>query len=148
MKILSILTMSILLFSACQREDLAPNLSRETSEKMMGKWMVQRIIYDLTMNEAAITELYKPLKLLNNKIEALGTANDCFDFQANELVEIKTTYSDKLKNYKVSNPSEVMIGGESWGIEKLTTTELVLKLQRNVTAQYKRVTTLHLSRSL
>ena len=113
----------------------------------MGKWMVQRIIYDRIINEAAINKLYKPLKLLNSKIETIGTANDHFDFQPNELVKINTSYSTKLKNYRVWNHSQVLVGEEGGWIEKLTATELVLQLERNGSEQYKSVTRIYLSRS-
>jgi hypothetical protein len=138
MKIFAFLTISILLLSACEKEDLAPKLRRETADKMMGKWMVQR----------TIDQVYDPLPTLSSTIEVLGTANDYFDFQANELVEIKTSYSARLEDYRVWNPSQVMVGEVVWWIEKLTATELVLKLDRNDAVQYRRyVTRIYLSRT-
>jgi hypothetical protein len=141
MKIFSFLIVSILLLSACEKEDFASKSRRETAEKIIGKWMMQRTIYEVTINQVTAN----PLPLLDSKIEVLGTANDYFDFQANESVQIKTSYSDKFKYYRVSNPSLVMVGEKSWGIEKLTGTELVLKLDRDA-VQCKRSTRMHLSR--
>ena len=141
MKIFSFLTIGILLLSACEKEGLTSELREETAGKIMGKWMMQRTIYEITINQI----IADPLPLLDSKIEALGTANDYFDFRVNELVEIKTSYSGKLKYYQVSNPSQVMIGEESWWIEKLTGSELVLKLDRDA-VKYKRSTRMYLSR--
>ena len=147
MRILSLLAISILLLSACKKEDVSLKLKNETSEQMRGKWMVQRIIYDHIFNEDAINKSYKPLKLLSSKIETIGTANDYFDFQPNALVKINTSYSYRLKSYRVWNPLQVLVGQEEGWIEKLTATELVLQLERNGTEQYKSVTRIYLSRS-
>jgi len=137
----------LLVLSACKKEDLSGKLRNETSEKMMGKWMVQRIVYDVSLNQVPNNDLYKELKLLNSKLEVLGSSRDCFDFQANEMVQIKTSESAKLKSYNILSPSQVMIGQEGWYVEKLTATELELKLVRDA-VDFTRVTRMYLSRSL
>ena len=139
MKIFSFLTISILLLTACEKEDLAPKLRRETAEKMIGKWMVQR----------TINEVYDPLPTLSSTTEIPGTTDDYFDFQSKEWVEVNSSQNGaKVESYYVWNPSQVMIGEVGWWIEKLTATELELKLDRNDAAQYKRfVTRIYLSRT-
>jgi len=137
----------LLVLSACKKEDLSGKLRNETSEKMMGKWMVQRIVYDVSLNQVPNNDLYKELKLLNSKLEVLGSSRDCFDFQANEMVQIKNSESAKLKSYNILSPSQVMIGQEGWYVEKLTATELELKLVRDA-VDFTRVTRMYLSRSL
>ena len=144
MKVLSFLTIVIFLLSSCEKEDLAPKLRSETAEKMMGKWMVQR-----TSLETVVKGEYYPPLLRNSKIEVLGAADEYFDFQANELVEIKTSKSAaRHKNYKVWNPSQVMVGQEGWWIEKLTATEMVLKLERIYAGQNRRYATSHVTQKL
>ena len=147
MRTLSLLTICLLVLSACKKEDLSGKLRNETSEKMMGKWMVQRIVYDVSLNQVPNNDLYKELKLLNSKLEVLGSSRDCFDFQANEMVQIKTSESAKLKSYNILSPSQVMIGQEGWYVEKLTATELELKLVRDA-VDFTRVSRMYLSRSL
>jgi len=138
-KTFSLFTICIILLSACEKEDLAPKMRRETAEKMMGKWMVQRTLY----------QVYDPLPTLSSTTETAGTANDYFEFRSGELVEVNSLSSGaKVENYHVWNPSQVMIGEVGWWIEKLTATELELKLDRNDAAQYKRfVTRIYLSRT-
>jgi len=147
MRILSLLAISILLLSACKKEDVSLKLKNETSEQMMGKWMVQRIIYEVSIKKVINNDLYKALNLLNSKLEVHGSAHDCFDFQGHEMVQIKTSESAKLKSYNILNPSQVMIGHEEWRIEKLTATELELKFVRDA-GDFTRVTRMYLNRSL
>jgi len=132
MKIFSPLILSMLLLSACEKEDLAPKLRRETAEKIMGKWMVQR----------TINEVYDPRPGVGGKTETPGTADDYLDFKTKELVEIKSSQSSiKVESYTVWNPTQVMIGTVTWWIEKLTATELVLIWDRDGAAQYSRYVT-------
>ena len=138
MKISSALIISMLLWSACEKEDLAPKLRRETAEKIMGKWMVQR----------TINEVYDPRPGAGGITETAGTADDYLDFKTSELVEIKSSQASlKVESYTVWNPSQVMIGAVSWWIDKLTASELVLIWDRNDASTYTRsVTRIYLTR--
>ena len=89
--------------------------------------------------ERTFDEAYYPLLLRSSKIDILGSANDYYNFQANELVEVNTTYSANVKSYRVWNPSQVMIGEAMWWIEKLSTTELELKQDINDPVKHYRV---------
>ena len=126
-------------FTSCEKEELAPKLKRETAEKLLGKWTVQR----------TVEEVYDPLHTLSNTTIIAGTASDYFHFKTSELVEIASSPSSiKVQNYTVWNPSQVMIAEVGWWIEKLTATELELKLDINDAARYKRyVTKIYMVRS-
>jgi hypothetical protein len=136
---LLILGSCILLSSSCEKEDLAPRLRRETAEKIMGKWMVER----------TINQVYDPLPTLSSTKESAGTADDFFDFKTDALAEVKSAASgSKMEEYMVWNPYQVKIGDVSWRIEELTQTGLVLLWDRNDAARYMRfVTKVNLVRS-
>jgi len=131
-KLFALLGICFILFSSCEKEDLAPRLRRETAEKIMGKWMV-----DITINE-----VYDPLPTLKSTAQEKGTADDFFDFKTDALVEVKSAASgSKMEEYMVWNPYQVKIGNVSWRIVELTQTGLVLVWDRNDAARYMRFVT-------
>jgi hypothetical protein len=127
-----------LIFTSCTKEDIGPRLKREAAEKVYGKWILERQVF----------EVYEPINVLNSTAEYFGTEQDVYVFRVDGYADVYSTGAVKSEVlYEVINPNQVAIGNDVWKIEKLTGNDLWLVKDRNDALQYKRyVTRLYLKR--
>jgi hypothetical protein len=114
--ILSALCLSLLVLTACQRDD---DPVPTTSDMLMGKWKLQK----------AIDEYYQPINVLLETDEVIGEADDSIVFKNNsKLYSYSATYGEEVTEYQVLNDTTLLIEDELYKIRKLTNTELNLFL--------------------
>ncbi len=136
--IIVILTLAILSSFSCEKGVTAAEMKQEAAEMLLGKWIVDR----------QVDEVYSPLTTLSSTTEYSGSAGDFYIFKTNQIAEVNSiTTGNSQQGYEVVNPYQLIIGQTLWRIEKLTTDEMHLVLDRNDAVQYKRfVTKLYLKR--
>ena len=128
----ALLSFCLLVLSSCTKEHTAPELRRETAEKMIGKWVIDH----------TVSEVYDPLPLLNSTDTYIGTANDYYNFKTDGYVGISSAVlGQREETYTVFNPYQVNIADRGWWIDKLSSTELLLVQDVNDVVQYKRYVT-------
>jgi len=123
--------------SSCVKEDIGPRLRREAEEKLLGTWILER----------RVTEVYQPIVAYpvpgtGATTQYNGTANDYFDFQSAQVVEIDTAGTGATQHaFEVINPSQVFIDDNSWRIETHTARNLLLVRDINDGPQDRRYIT-------
>jgi hypothetical protein len=123
-----LLTCIIFLSTSCSKEDIGPKLKRETTEKIVGKWMLDREIY----------EVYSPSTTLMSTAEYVGISADFYVFKTNQIVSLNSVQSGSYEvPYQVLNPNQIIVGQTVWRIQQLTTNELALVLHKNDAGQDK-----------
>jgi hypothetical protein len=129
----SMVCLVTLALTSCKKESTAPEQRKEAEERIMGKWMVSRIV----------NEVYDPLpSTLASTVEYTGTAVDYHEFMMTSRVKISSVAGGLSEvDFSVINPYQVFIGNDSWRIDELTATKLLLIKDRNDGVQYKRFVT-------
>ena len=129
---LSAIISALFISTSCKKTLTAPEMRQQAAEKLMGKWMLDK----------QVNEVYAQLTNLSSMVEYKGTGNDYYNFKTSDIVEVNSLQTGKTENiYEVIKPYQVLVGDIGWRIEKLTTEELHLVLDRNNAAEYKRYVT-------
>lgn len=125
--------------TSCEKGDgPGPELRRQTEEKLMGRWQVEKIV----------NQEYDPIPTLKTTNEYNGTSEDYYTFKTLNKVEISAAPNSKIEvDFEVINPNQVWIHDKAWRITEHTPTKLTLLEDRNDAVNNKRyVITIHLKR--
>ncbi len=135
---LSLLAAFLLICSSCIPEDPGPQMKREAEAKVRGAWEVEKII----------DQVYDPIPTLHSTTEYVGVDGDLYTFNSNGVVSINTQQTGaREENYGVINPYQIIIGNDSWRMDTLTATQLLLVKDLNKVTENKRyVTKIYLRR--
>ena len=110
--IFSILSFSLVMFTACQKDDVKPT----TSQKLQGKWRLDK----------SIDELYKPSTVLLETETQVGNAGDSIVIKANTIVSYSDTQGSDETNYVLLNDTTIKIEDEIYKIRTLNNQQLYL----------------------
>lgn len=128
----SLLFAFVILLGACSKEDIGPKLQRETKEKIIGRWNVEKIIH----------QEYEPISTLERTDESTGTAEDYYVFKPTGTVEVNAAPGAKTEvTFEVINPNQIWIKDQSWTITASTKIALMLTKDRNDAVSNKRYVT-------
>lgn len=125
--------------TSCEKGDgPGPELRRQTEEKLMGRWQVEKIV----------NQEYEPIPTLKTTNEYIGTNEDYYTFKTSNKVEISAAPNSKIEvDFEVINPNQVWIHDKAWRITEHTPTKLTLVEDRNDAVNNKRyVITIQLKR--
>lgn len=116
------LSLTILAFAACRKEDPGPKMRREAEQKLLGNWnMVRRV-----------EEIYDPVPQLSSVQEYSSGQDETFIFQTDGWLVIDTGANNSIQEtFSVINPGQVWIGDTAWRMENLSDHQLTLVWQRN-----------------
>ena len=133
-----LLAASAFLISCEKGQGPGPELRKQTEEKLMGRWHVEKVV----------NQEYQPIPTLKSTNEHTGTTEDYYTFKTANKVEIGAAPNSTVEvDFEVVNPNQVWIHDKAWRITEHTATKLTLMEDRNDPANNKRyVTTVNLKR--
>ena len=111
--IFSLLCLSLIAFTSCQKDD-APET---TSTKVLGKWRLEKFI----------DEYYQPVNTLIDREEVTGNPDDYDEFRTDGNVYVfSPTEGNDVVPYQVIDETHIEIEDEVYEIKALTSTDMHL----------------------
>ena len=132
MRIAALLIFSFaMLLTSCKKENLALELRQKTERLLHGKWTVDK----------KLQQQYEPISDLKHSEELSGGPLDFYDFKPSNSVVISDGAGQQESHFEVINPTQLLIGKDTWFIEGLTSNKVTLYRDRNDVDHNKRYVT-------